>query len=61
MLLSLRTTSPLEGFMVHIPPRGSKYSIFEDSGPKSHQGDGYLGPESLNIGYLEPLGHIGTL
>ena len=37
---------------VCIYPRGSKYPIFEVSGPF----DGFLGPESLNIGYLDPLG-----
>ena len=36
-------------------PRGSKYPIFKDSGPRNHLGCGFLGAETLNIGYLDPL------
>ena len=36
--------------------RGSKYPVFKDSGPKSRVW--MLGPESLNIGYLDPLGWV---
>ena len=35
------------------------YPIFKDSGPKSHKGDRFLEPESLNIGSLDPLRYIG--
>ena len=35
----------------HRLPRGSKYPIFQDFGPKDH-----FKSESSNIGYLEPLG-----
>ena len=38
-----------------IPSR-SKDPIFKLSGPKYHSGYGFLGPETSNIGYLDPLG-----
>ena len=40
----------------HIP-RGSKYPIFKDSGPRNHTLNGFWGPESSNIGYLDPQGY----
>ena len=43
----------------HAIPRGFKYPIFEASGSKNHTLDGnYLGPESLKIEYLDPLGNM---
>ena len=36
--------------------KGSKYSISKVSGSKSHGLNGYSGPESSDIGYLDPLG-----
>ena len=42
----------------YMVPRGSKYPIFKDSGTKSHSWHGFLEPESLNIGDLDPLGYI---
>ena len=39
-----------------LRPRGSKYPILKDSSSKNHTLDGLLGPESLNIGYLDTLG-----
>ena len=45
------------GMSMNIIPSGSKNPIFEDSGPKSHSGI-VLEPETLNIGYLNPLGII---
>ena len=39
-------------------PRGSKYPIFQGSGPKSHYIRlWFLGSESFNIGYVDPLGN----
>ena len=40
------------------PPcfRGSEELIFKDSGLNNHQGYGFLGPKTSNIGYLDPLG-----
>ena len=38
-------------------PRGSKYPIYEDSGPKNHTLNGIWDQESLNDGYLDPLGY----
>ena len=35
-----------------IVPRGSKYPMFKDSGSKNPS----VGPESLNVGYVDPLG-----
>ena len=46
-------SGPQNGEPEQYDPRGSKYPIFKDSGPKR-----VLGPESLNIGYLDPLGDI---
>ena len=43
-----------ESYIKPVCPRGSKYPIFKDSGPKSHEGVWLLEPESL--GYLDPLG-----
>ena len=37
-------------------PGGSKYRICKDSGPEYHLGYGFLGPETLSIGYLDCLG-----
>ena len=37
-------------------PRNSKYPIFKDSGPENRTLNGFLGPESLNIWYLDTLG-----
>ena len=49
-------TKPLGGMVA----QGLKYPIFKDSGSKNHTINGFwhLGPESLNIGYLDPLGSI---
>ena len=38
-------------------PRGSKHPIFKASGPKVPFRVWFLEPESLNIGYLDPLGY----
>ena len=37
-------------------PRGSNYPRLKDSGPKNPLQVWLLGPETSNIGYLEPLG-----
>ena len=37
---------------------GSKYSMFKGSGPKKTYPEWFLGPETLNIGYLDPLGKL---
>ena len=36
-------------------PRGSKYPIFKDFGPKTPFKAQFLEPEASNIGYLDPL------
>ena len=36
-------------------PRGSKYPTFKDSGPKKPLRARFLGPETINIGCLDPL------
>ena len=40
----------------YTKPRGSKYPIFRLSGPKNPYFQWFLGPGSLIIGYLDPLG-----
>ena len=41
-----------------MEPKGSKFPMFEAAGPKNHTRNGFclLEPETLNIGYLDPLG-----
>ena len=36
--------------------KGSKYAVFNDSGLKNHTPNCIWDQESLNIGYLDPLG-----
>ena len=54
--------SPLKGSfkgdidMDSLSQRVQVANIFQDSGPRSHTLNGFLGPESLNIGYLDPVG-----
>ena len=43
--------------MQDLYPRGSKYPMFEVSGPKTIPFT-FWEPESLDIGYLDPLGII---
>ena len=37
-------------------PRGSKYTIFGISGAKTPYPKAFLGPKTLSIEYLDPLG-----
>ena len=37
-------------------PRGSIYTTIMELGPKNHNGDGLLGPNSIMVVYLDPLG-----
>ena len=37
-------------------PRGSIDTTIMESGPKSHNGDGLLGPNSIMVVYMDPLG-----
>ena len=38
----------------HVNPRGSKYLIFQDSGPKNPLRVWFLEKGTSNIGYLDP-------
>ena len=37
-------------------PRGSIYTTIMELGPKNHNGDGLLGPNSIVAVYMDPLG-----
>ena len=39
-----------------VLPRGSIYAAIMELGPKDHNGDGLLGPTSIMVVYLDPLG-----
>ena len=56
ILAPLRVAQPT----LQKEPRGCKYPIFKAFGPQ-HQ-EGYsLGPEALNVGYLDSLGKLQKL
>ena len=38
-------------------PRGSVYTTIMELGPKNHNGDGLLGPNSIMVVYMDPLSH----
>ena len=40
-------------------PRGSIYTTIMDLGPQNHNGDGLLGPKSIIVVYIDPLGSEG--
>ena len=44
-------------------PRGSIYTTIMELGPQNHNGDGLLGPNSIIVVYMDPLGYtiLGTL
>ena len=37
-------------------PRGSIYTTIMELGPQNHNGDGLLGPNSIIVVYMDPLG-----
>ena len=37
-------------------PRGSIYTTIMELGPQNHSGDGLLGPNSIIVVYVDPLG-----
>ena len=37
-------------------PRGSIYTTIMESGPQNHNEDGLLGPNSIVVVYMDPLG-----
>ena len=59
MCPALRMPS-LRGFVVFYP-RGSIYTTIMELDPKSHNGDGLLGPNSIVVVYVDPLGIQGNL
>ena len=46
------------GFRVsnRFEPRGSIYPTIMELGPQNHNGDGLLGPNSVVVGNMDPLG-----
>ena len=47
-----------EGFQEGHSPRGSIYTTIMELGPQNHNGDGLLGPNSIIVVYMDPLGHV---
>ena len=41
--------------------RGSIYTTIMELGPQNHNGDGLLGPNSIIVVYMDPLGIQGLL
>ena len=39
-----------------LGPRGSIYTTIMELGPQNHSGDGLLGPNSIIVVYVDPLG-----
>ena len=42
-------------------PRGSTYTTIMGLGPQNHNGDGLLGPSSIIVVYMDPLGKSSSL
>ena len=38
-------------------PRGSIYTTIMELDPQNHNGDGLLGPNSIIVVYMDPLGY----
>ena len=53
----------LSCYILNALPRGSIYTTIMELGPQNHNGDGLLGPNSIIVVYMDPLGCIiiGTL
>ena len=43
-----------------ILPRGSIHTTIMELGPQNHNGDGLLGPNSIIVVYMDPLGYLPT-
>ena len=41
-----------------VNQRGSIYTTIMELGPKNHNGDGLLGPNSMMVVYMDPLGNL---
>ena len=39
-------------------PRGSIYTAIMELGPQNRKGDGLLGPDSIIVVYMDPLGYF---
>ena len=49
-------TTERHGAVSMNEPRGSIYTTIMELGPKNHNGDGLLGPNSIMVVYMDPLG-----
>ena len=47
-----------DGVQYSINPGGSIYTTIMELDPKNHNGDGLLGPNSIMVVYIHPLGMI---
>ena len=41
--------------------RGSIYTTIMELGPQNHNGDGLLGPDSIIVVYMDPLGLVSRV
>ena len=48
----------VQGLVNLLEPRGSIYTTIMELGPKNHNGDGLLGPNSIMVVYMDPLGKL---
>ena len=44
------------GLSKHLVPRGSIYTTIMELRPKNHNGDSLLGPNSIMVAYVDPVG-----
>ena len=49
-------TFNLFGVLFYAYPRGSIYTTIMEVGSQNHNEDGFLGPNSIMVAYMEPLG-----
>ena len=51
--------SGFKAYRVYKFPRGSRYTTIMELGPQNQNRDGLLGPNSIMVVYMSPLGFIG--
>ena len=62
--MSLRSgfeAAPVAAAGIVLYPRGSIYTTILESGSQSHTQDGLLGPNSIMVVYMEPLGMFSSV
>ena len=56
MLKVVRSCKLGFGSFLGLQPRGSIFATIMELGPKNHNGDGFLGLDSIVVMYMDPLG-----